>query len=221
MIYNKFDFLSNNTRTISVNFLEHAIACCVTNTIYCIHATVSFLPYFIRHFGKLLLSGPPQLSGQLAYSRGWPLNRGLTVISSAQAARNTCCTTYAASLITNFRKTMFSIVGLHETAEVLKREASLPDPKPEVTPVSTPINKKTRFNHTGTVTPIMSTPETPSLSRFRFGDPGTPTGKVSEVFKENYTRDRVVWRFVTPDSSPCSGSLVVYFSLCLAHRSSK
>ena len=87
---------------------------------------------------------------------------------------------------------MFSIAGLHETAQVLKHEASLPDPKPEVTPMSTPTNRKTRFNHTGTVTPIMSTPETPSLSRFRFGDPGTPTGKVSEAFEENYTRDRVV-----------------------------
>ena len=92
---------------------------------------------------------------------------------------------------------MFSIAGLHETAQVLKREASLPDPRPEVTPMSTPTNRKTRFNHTGTVTPIMSTPETPSLSRFRFGDPGTPTGKVNEAFKENYTSDRVVWRIVT------------------------
>lgn len=98
---------------------------------------------------------------------------------------------------------MFSIAGLHETAQVLKREASLPDPKPEVTPMSTPTNRKTRFNHTGTVTPIMSTPETPSLSRFRFGDPGTPTGKVIEAFNENNTRDRIVWRIFTPDSTHC------------------
>ena len=76
---------------------------------------------------------------------------------------------------------MFSIIGLHKTAELLKGEASLPDLQTEVTPMSTPINRETRFNHTSTVTPIMGTPETPSMSQFQFNDPGT----VSEVFKEN------------------------------------
>ena len=51
-----------------------------TGTIYCIHVTVTFSPYFILHFGKPLLSGQPLLSSQLAHSRGWLLNRGLTVI---------------------------------------------------------------------------------------------------------------------------------------------
>lgn len=32
--------------------------------------------------------------------------------------------------------------GLHETAEVLRREASLPDPRPEANPMSTPTNRK-------------------------------------------------------------------------------
>ena len=80
---------------------------------------------------------------------------------------------------------MFSIIGLHKTAQLLKGEASLPDLQTEVTPMSTPMNKKTRFNHTSTVTPIMGTLETPSMSQFQFNGPGTPTGKVSEVFKEN------------------------------------
>ena len=80
---------------------------------------------------------------------------------------------------------MFSIIGLHKTAQLLKGEASLPDLQTEVTPMSTPINRKTRFHDTSTVTPIMGTPETPSVSQFRFNDPGTPAGKVSEVFKEN------------------------------------
>ena len=92
------------------------------------------------------------------------------------------------------------MVGLDETAQVLKCEASLADPKPEGTP---------------------GTPETPSMSRFPFSDPGTPTEKVREVFEENYARDRVVWRTDTLDSSPCPGSQLVYFTLCLAHRSSK
>ena len=107
---------------------------------------------------------------------------------------------------------MFSIVGLHKTAQLLKCEASLPDPKSEVTPMSTPINRKTRSNHTSTVTPIMGTPETPSMSQFRFNDPGTPTGKVREVFKENYTRDRVLYR----ELSPCPGSLLICFTPSLA-----
>ena len=89
---------------------------------------------------------------------------------------------------------MFSIVGLHEAAQVLKRTASLPDPKPEVTPMSTPINRNTRLNHAGTVTPIVRTLETPNLSRFHCSDPGTPTEQVGEVLKENYTKDRVVWK---------------------------
>ena len=80
---------------------------------------------------------------------------------------------------------MFSIIGLLEAAEVLKCTASLPDPKPEVTLMSTPINRNSRFDHTGTVTPIMRTPETPNMSRFHCSDPGTSTEKVSEVFKEN------------------------------------
>ena len=42
-----------------------------TATIYCMHVTVPFLPYCILHFGKPL---QPLLSGQLAHSRGWPLN---------------------------------------------------------------------------------------------------------------------------------------------------
>ena len=83
---------------------------------------------------------------------------------------------------------MFSIVGLHEAAQVLKRTASLPDPKPEGTPMSTPINRNTWLNHAGTVTPIVRTPETPNMSRFHCSDPGTPTEKVGEVFKENYKR---------------------------------
>ena len=119
------------------------------------------------------------------------------------------------------RNSIFSIVGLDEAAQVLKSTAFLPDPKPEVTPMSTPINRKTRFNHAGTVTPIVRTPETPSMSRFHFSDPGTPTEKVSEVFKENYARDRVVWRTDTLDSSLCPGSQLVYFTLCLARPSSK
>ncbi|KAK2548824.1 DDB1- and CUL4-associated factor 1 [Acropora cervicornis] len=65
--------------------------------------------------------------------------------------------------------------GLHEAAQVLKRTASLPDPKPEVTPMSTPINRNTRLNHADTVTPIVRTLETPNLSRFHCSDPGTPT----------------------------------------------
>ena len=111
---------------------------------------------------------------------------------------------------------MFSIVGLHKTAQLLKCEASLPDPKSEVTPMSPPINRETGFNHTSTVTPIMRTPETPSMSQSRFNDTGTPTGKVSVVFKENYSRDKNVWGTVTPDSSPCPCSLLVYFTPCLA-----
>ena len=79
---------------------------------------------------------------------------------------------------------MFSIVGLHEAAQVLKREASLPDPKPEVTPMSTLINRNTRLNHADTVTPIARTPETPNMSRFHCSDPGTPTEKVSEVLRK-------------------------------------
>ena len=43
--------------------------------VYCIHATVPPLPYFILHFEK------PLLSGQLAHSRGWPLNRGVAVLT--------------------------------------------------------------------------------------------------------------------------------------------
>ena len=116
------------------------------------------------------------------------------------------------------RNLMFSMVGLHEAAQVLKRTASLPDPKPEVTPMSTPINRNTRLNHAGTVTPIM---RTPSTSRFHFRNPGTPTERVSGVLKENNMKDRVVWRTDTLDSSSCPGSLLVYFTLCLAHRSSK
>ncbi|XP_015776035.1 PREDICTED: protein VPRBP-like isoform X3 [Acropora digitifera] len=64
---------------------------------------------------------------------------------------------------------------LHEAAQVLKRTASLPDPKPEVTPMSTLINTNTRLNHAGTVTPIVRTPETPNMSRFHLSNPGTPT----------------------------------------------
>ena len=37
---------------------------------------VQFLPYYLLHFRK------PLLSGQLAISRGWSLNRGLTVFIS-------------------------------------------------------------------------------------------------------------------------------------------
>ena len=108
---------------------------------------------------------------------------------------------------------MFSIVGLHEAAQVLKRTASLPDPKPEVTPMPTPVNRNTRLNHAGTVTPIVRTLETPNQSRFHCSGPGTPTEEVGEVFKENYTKDRVVWRTDTLDSSPCPGSLLVYFGV--------
>ena len=32
--------------------------------------------------------------------------------------------------------------GLHETAGVLRREANLPDPRPEANPMSTPTNRK-------------------------------------------------------------------------------
>ena len=32
--------------------------------------------------------------------------------------------------------------GLHETADVLRREANLPDPRPEANPLSTPSNRK-------------------------------------------------------------------------------
>lgn len=116
---------------------------------------------------------------------------------------------------------MFSIVGLHEAAQVLKRTASLPDPKPEVTRMSTLINRNTRLNHAGTVTPIVRTPETPNMSRFHLSNPGTSTENVNDVFKENYTKDRVVRRTDTLDSSPCPGSLLVYFTPCLAHHSSK
>ena len=82
------------------------------------------------------------------------------------------------------RNMMFSIVGLHESAQVLKREASLPDPKPEVTPMSTPINRNTWLNHADTVTQIARTPRTPNMSRFHCSDPGTPTEKVSEVLRK-------------------------------------
>ena len=119
------------------------------------------------------------------------------------------------------RNLMLSIVGLHEPAQVLKRAASLPDPKPEVTPMSSPINRNTRLNHAGTVTPIVRTTETPNISRFHSSNPGTPTEKVSEVFREKYTKDRVVWRSDTLDSSPCPGSLLVNFTPCLANRSFK
>lgn len=40
---------------------------------------VPFLPNYILHFGKPLLSGQPLLSSQLALSQGRPLNRALTV----------------------------------------------------------------------------------------------------------------------------------------------
>lgn len=44
----------------------------------------------------------------------------------------------------------YSYPGLHETAQVLKREATLPDLKPAATPLSTPTNRKvfsvSRFN---------------------------------------------------------------------------
>ncbi|XP_044182519.1 DDB1- and CUL4-associated factor 1-like isoform X2 [Acropora millepora] len=65
--------------------------------------------------------------------------------------------------------------GLPEAAQVLKQTASLPDPKPEVTPMSTLINTNTRLNHAGTVIPIVRTPETPNMSRFHLSNPGTPT----------------------------------------------
>ena len=121
----------------------------------------------------------------------------------------------------NRNLTFSIIVGLHEPAQVLKRAASLPDPKPEVTPMSTPINRNTWLNHAGTVTPIVRTPETPNMSRIHFSNPGTLTEKVSEVFRENYRKDRVVWRTDTLDSSPCPCSLLVSFTPSLAHRSSK
>ena len=116
------------------------------------------------------------------------------------------------------RNLMFSTVGLHKTAELLKCEASLPDPKSEVTPMSTPINRKAHSNHTRTVTPIMRTPETPSTSQLRFNDPGTPTQKVSVVFKENYSRDKVVVENCHPRlfSLPLSSAHLFYseFSRC-------
>ncbi|XP_067026012.1 DDB1- and CUL4-associated factor 1-like isoform X1 [Acropora muricata] len=117
--------------------------------------------------------------------------------------------------------------GLHETAQVLKREASLPDPKPEVTPMSTPTNRKTRFNHTGTVTPIMSTPETPSLSRFRFGDPGTPTGKRLLPEASRATRppspptlDLIVTRYLREQHAQCNNPVSAGppFSLLRPHK---
>lgn len=35
--------------------------------------------------------------------------------------------------------------GLHETADVLRREANLPDPRPDANPMSTPTNRKVFF----------------------------------------------------------------------------
>ena len=35
--------------------------------------------------------------------------------------------------------------GLHETADVLRREANLPDPRPDTNPMSTPTNRKVFF----------------------------------------------------------------------------
>lgn len=70
--------------------------------------------------------------------------------------------------------------GLHETAEVLRREANLPGPKPESNLLSTPTNRKVRFNLTLSLSPAfsaVSTPGTPPLTRYRFNDPGTPIGK--------------------------------------------
>lgn len=36
--------------------------------------------------------------------------------------------------------------GLHETADVLRREANLPDPRPDTNPMSTPTNRKVLFS---------------------------------------------------------------------------
>lgn len=86
-------------------------------------------------------------------------------------------------------------LGLHETAQVLKREANLPEPKSDATPLSTPTaNRKVRFNHMPTASPIISTPGTPVLSRYRFSDPGTPTGKVSKVRTSGDERLLTDWR---------------------------
>lgn len=117
--------------------------------------------------------------------------------------------------------------GLHETAQVLKREASLPDPKPDITPLSTPTNRKIRLNHTTTATPAFTTPETPSLSRFRFSDPGTPTGKRLFPDLPRNTRppspptlDLIVTRYLRDQHAQCNNPVSAGppFSLLRPHK---
>ncbi|XP_074608970.1 DDB1- and CUL4-associated factor 1-like isoform X1 [Acropora palmata] len=117
--------------------------------------------------------------------------------------------------------------GLHEAAQVLKRTASLPDPKPEVTPMSTPINRNTRLNHAGTVTPIVRTLETPNLSRFHCSDPGTPTeerllpGPPQAVRSQSLsTLDLIVTRDLREQHSHCCNPVAAGppFSLLRPHK---
>ncbi|XP_015778205.1 PREDICTED: protein VPRBP-like isoform X2 [Acropora digitifera] len=116
--------------------------------------------------------------------------------------------------------------GLHKTAELLKGEASLPDLQTEVTPMSTPINIETRFNHTSTVTPIMGTPETPSMSQFQFNDPGTvsecplpepPQAVCSASFP---TLDLIVMSYLREQHAQCSNPVSAGppFSLLRPHK---
>ncbi|XP_067023771.1 DDB1- and CUL4-associated factor 1-like [Acropora muricata] len=117
--------------------------------------------------------------------------------------------------------------GLHKTAQLLKGEASLPDLQTEVTPMSTPMNKKTRFNHTSTVTPIMGTLETPSMSQFQFNGPGTPTGKCllpeppqATCSPSFPTLDLIVMSYLREQHAQCSNPVSAGppFSLLRPHK---
>jgi len=120
--------------------------------------------------------------------------------------------------------------GLHETADVLRREANLPDPRPDTNPMSTPTNRKVRYNHTSslsTVSSAASTPGTPSLTRYRFNDPGTPVEKrlLPDIPRTTRppsppTLDLIVTRYLREQHAQCNNPVSAGppFSLLRPHK---
>jgi len=178
---------------------------------------------FCKHAAELL----ERVTGKsLATSTAVP---SLSRITKADVVAQTHIS-YPAKELLQLIHSHLAAQGLNETAQVLRREANLPDPKPEMNQLSTPTNRKVRFNHTSslsTASPSIGTPGTPVLTRYRFGDPGTPTGKrllpdLPRILRPPSppTLDLIVTRYLREQHAQCNNPVSAGppFSLLRPHR---